>query len=69
VSYPVKLGLAAIAIFLVGVGVVIIFDKLWLQVSLGAAIVVVGGALLALAWWVDRKDKRKREGLDELPDV
>ena len=68
-SYAWKLGGAAIAIFLVGVLVVIIFDKIWLQIGLGAAALVVGGALILLAWYLDRKDKAKRAGLDELPPV
>ena len=34
-----------------------------------AAIVVVFGGLLLWAWNVDRKDKAKRAGIDELPRV
>ena len=40
-----------------------------LSVGIGAAIVVVCGGLLLFAWNVDRKDKAKRAGIDELPRV
>jgi hypothetical protein len=36
---------------------------------MGAALIVVFGGILLFAWNVDRKDKAKRAGLDELPDV
>ena len=36
---------------------------------LGAALLVVFGGLLLLAWNVDRKDKAKRAGIDELPPI
>jgi len=68
-SYVLKLAGAAIGIFMLGVLVVVIFDKLWFQVGLGAAIVVVCGALLLIAWRADKKDKAKRAGLEELPRV
>ena len=68
-SYVVKLAGAAIGIFLLGILAVVIFDKLWLQVSLGAAVVVVCGILLLIAWYADRKEKAKRAGLEDLPPV
>jgi hypothetical protein len=30
---------------------------------------VVGGALLLVAWRIDRKGRKAREGLDELPPI
>ncbi len=68
-SYAIKLGGAAVAFLLIGVVLILIFDALWFRVGLGAALVVGVGALLLFAWNVDRKDKAKRAGLDELPPV
>ena len=68
-SYAFKLGGVAIAFLLIGVLGIVIFDRIWFRVGLGAALLVVFGGLLLLAWNVDRKDKAKRAGLDELPPV
>jgi Flp pilus assembly protein TadB len=68
-SYGLKLGGAAIAFLLAGVILILIFDAIWFRVGLGAAVVIVLGALFLWAWSVDRKDKAKRAGLDELPPV
>jgi Flp pilus assembly protein TadB len=68
-GYAFKLGGAAIAFLLLGVLVVLIFDHIWFQVGFGAALVVVFGAIILLAWNSDRKEKAKRAGLDELPRV
>lgn len=68
-SYALKLAGAAIAILFLGVLGIVIFGNIWARVGVGAAIVVVCGGLLLLAWNVDRKDKVKRAGIDELPRV
>ena len=68
-SYAFKLGGVAIAFLLIGVLGIVIFNRIWFQIGLGAALLVVFGGLLLLAWNVDRKDKAKRAGLDELPRV
>jgi asparagine N-glycosylation enzyme membrane subunit Stt3 len=68
-SYAFKLGGVAIAFLLIGVLGIVIFDRIWFRVGLGAALLVVFGGLLLLAWNVDRKDKAKRAGLDELPRI
>ncbi len=68
-SYALKLGGAAVAILILGVIGILIFDAIWMRTGLGAAIVVVCGGLLVFAWMTDRKDKAKRAGLDDLPDV
>ena len=57
---------AAIAILLLGVLGILIFDAIWFQVGLGAAIVVVCGGLLFFAWWTDRKDRAARAGLEDI---
>jgi len=68
-SYGFKLAAAGIAVLLGGVAVVLLFDSIWYQVGLGAAIVVVVGGLLLIAWFVDRKDRDQRAAIDELPRV
>jgi hypothetical protein len=57
---------ALIAVLLLGVLGIVIFDRIWYQVGLGAAIVVVCGGLLFFAWRTDRKDKAARAGLDNI---
>ena len=68
-SYALKLGGAAIIVLLLGVLGILVFDAVWARVGMGAALIVVFGGILLFAWNVDRKDKAKRAGLDELPDV
>ena len=57
---------ALVAVILLGGLGILIFDRIWYQVGLGAAIVVVCGGLLLFAWWTDRKDRAKRAGLDDI---
>lgn len=57
---------AMIAVLLLGVLGIVIFDRIWYQVGLGAAIVVVCGGLLFFAWWTDRKDQAARAGLEDI---
>jgi len=57
---------AAIAVLVLGVIGILIFDAIWFQVGLGAAILIVCGGLLLLAWMTDRKDRAKRAGLDQI---
>ena len=68
-SYALKLAGAAIAFLLLGALILVVFDSIWLNVGLGAALILVFGGLIFLVWRVDRKDKAKRAGLDELPPV
>jgi hypothetical protein len=68
-SYALKLAAVGIGFLLVGVLGIVIFDRIWYRVGFGAALLVVFGGLLLLVWNVDRKDKAKRAGLDELPPV
>jgi hypothetical protein len=57
---------ALIAVLLLGAIGILIFEGIWYQVGLGAAIVVVCGGLLFFAWWTDRKDRAARAGLDDI---
>jgi hypothetical protein len=68
-SYALKLALAAIAFLALGYLAILIFDGIWRNIGLGAAAIIVFGGLLLFTWWVDRKDKAKRAGLDDLPPV
>jgi heme A synthase len=68
-SYALKLAGFAALLILGGALAIVLFTNVWMQVGLGAACLVVGGALLLLAWRVDRKGREARKGLDELPPV
>jgi Flp pilus assembly protein TadB len=68
-SYALKLGGAGILVLFAGVIAIVIFGDIWARVGIGAAMVVVFGALLLFAWWFDRKEKEKRAGLEDLPRV
>jgi Flp pilus assembly protein TadB len=68
-SYILKLGGAAILLLFAGVIAFVIFGNIWARVGIGAAIVVIGGGLLLFAWNVDRKEREKRAGIDELPRI
>ena len=68
-GYGFKLAGAAIAFLFLGVLVILIFDRIWFRVGMGAALVIVFGGLLLAAWYMDRKEKAKRAGIDELPRV
>ena len=67
--YGLKLAGVAAGILLLGVIAILLFDAIWFRIGLGAALVLVFGGILLLAWNSDRKDKAKRAGLDELPRV
>ena len=68
-GYVLKLGGAAIVVLFAGVLAIVLFGDIWTDVGLGAAALVVGGGLLLLAWFLDRKEKEKRAGIDELPRI
>jgi Flp pilus assembly protein TadB len=68
-SYAFKLGGAAILMLLAGAIAIVIFGDIWARIGIGAAIVVVVGGLLLFAWNVDRKDREKRKGLEDLPRI
>ena len=68
-GYVLKLGGAAIVVLFAGVLAIVLFGNIWTDVGMGAAALVVGGGLLLLAWFLDRKEKEKRAGIDELPRI
>lgn len=65
-SYALKLAAAAIAFLIIGVVAILIFEALWFRIGLGAALVVLCGGLLLVAWRSDRKARAAREGLDRI---
>ncbi len=69
VGYGLKLAGVAALLILAGGLAIAIFSEVWLNRGLGAAMLIVGGGLLLVAWRVDRKGRKAREGLDELPPV
>lgn len=69
ISYGLKLAGVAALLILAGGLAIAIFSNVWLERSLAAAFLIVGGGLLLFAWRVDRKGRKAREGLDELPPI
>ena len=65
-SYALKLAGAGIAFLLAGVIAIVLFSALWFRIGLGAAIVVMVGGLLLLAWREDRKAREARAGLEDI---
>ena len=66
-GYALKITAAAIGLLCVGVLALIIFGNIWARVGIGAAIVIVCGSLLLIAWLADRREKAKRAELEDLP--
>lgn len=65
-GYVLKWVALAIAILVVGVIGIAVFTNVWLQVGLGVAILVVCSPLFFWAWHVDRKEKARREALEDI---
>jgi hypothetical protein len=66
VSYALKLAAAAIALLIIGVIAILIFEAIWFRIGLGAALIVLCGGVLLIAWRADRKARASREGLDRI---
>ncbi|HEU0246748.1 MAG TPA: hypothetical protein VFR38_06635 [Gaiellaceae bacterium] len=56
----------ALAFFVAGVIGIVVFRDVWVQVGLGAAILVICTPLLIWAWRVDRKEKARRQDLEDI---
>lgn len=65
-SYAFKLAAVALALIVAFVLGIVIFEKVWYQVGLGAALLVICAPLLFFAWRSDRKTRRAREGLEDI---
>ena len=68
-SPALKMVGAAVLLLIAGGIAVALFSGIWARVGIGAAFAIVVGGLLFIAWNIDRKDKAKRAGIDELPRV
>jgi len=64
-----KLALAGVGFLALAIVGMYVFGDIWARVGIGAAAVVVVGGLLLFAWSVDRKEKEKRAGVEDLPRV
>jgi hypothetical protein len=68
-SYPWKLAGTAMLMVVVAALVILVFEGIWVRIGLIGAMVVVFGGLIAFVWFVQRKDRERRRGVDELPRV
>jgi len=66
VGYALKLAGAAILLLVLGILGIVVFTGIWSRIGIGAAIVVVFGGLLLVAWRQDRKAKQSRAGLERI---
>lgn len=66
IGYGLKLAGAGMAMLLIGILVIYLFSGLWVRISLGAALLIVFGSFLFIAWRIDRKDRAAREGLERI---
>jgi membrane protein implicated in regulation of membrane protease activity len=65
-SYPLKLGGAAMALLIVGVIAILIFSELWFRIGFGAAVAILSAVLIYFAWRSDRKAREERAGLERI---
>jgi len=65
-SYAFKLAAVALALIVAFVLGIVIFERVWYKVGLGAALLVICAPLLFFAWRSDRKTRRAREGLEDI---
>lgn len=65
-SFALKLIGGLVACVIVIVLAIVIFTDVWSDVGLIAAIVVISLPLLFWAWRVDRRDKARRQGLEDI---
>ena len=45
---------------------IVVLEEVWLQVGLGAALLVICTPLLIWAWLLDRKEKTRRQDLEDI---
>lgn len=45
---------------------IVVLEEVWLQVGLGAALLVICIPLLIWAWLLDRKEKTRRQDLEDI---
>ena len=57
------IALAAGVVLVIGI---VVLEEVWLQVGLGAALLVICIPLLIWAWLLDRKEKTRRQDLEDI---
>ena len=57
------IALAAGVVLLIGI---VVLEEVWLQVGLGAALLVICIPRLIWAWLLDRKEKTRRQDLEDI---
>jgi hypothetical protein len=57
---------AVLGVCILGALALLLFEDIWLQRGIGAAILVICGGLLLFAWLADRKAREAREGLEDI---
>lgn len=57
------IALAAGVVLVIGI---MVFEEVWIQVGLVAAILVICIPLLIWAWYLDRKEKTRRQDLEDI---
>lgn len=65
-SLVLKWTAIAVAFFVLLVIGILVFEDIWFQVGLGAALLVMCTPLLIWAWYVDHKDKARRQDLEDI---
>ena len=68
-SIAVSDGRVAALIAVAGGIAILIFSNVWLNRGLGAALLLVAAVLLLAGWLFDRRERKARGGLDELPPI
>ena len=65
-GYVFKMAIVAIGVMAAGFIAILLFGNLWVQIGLGAAILLLCGVLLAIGWIFDRREHDRNAALDEL---
>ena len=66
IRYGFKFVVVALAALLLGVIGIIVFTDVWARVGLITAIVVVCSPLIIYAWFYDRRERERRQGLRDI---
>jgi hypothetical protein len=65
-AYGLKLAGAGMLVILLGIVGILIFSAIWARIGLVAAMVLLGGGLVLVAWRLDKKARETRAGLERV---